>query len=93
MLFTKEQLISNDYNWSTMISYELTRLPDRRAFDSKNGDQLIYIINSFGNSIGKLSAHDGQKLERLIRQNLPPDLKSEIAVFNWLKGIYLYYWN
>ena len=93
MLFTKEHLMSNDYNWSTRINYELTRLPDRRAFDAKNGDQLIYLINSFGNSIGKLSALDGQKLERLIKQSLPPDLKSEIAVFNWLKGRYLYYWN
>jgi hypothetical protein len=93
MLFTKEHLAADDYDWSNKTSYDFTKLPDRRAFNSKNGNQLIYMINSFGQSIGKLTLGDGQKLESLIRQYLPKDLKSELAVFNWLKGKYLYCWN
>jgi hypothetical protein len=53
----------------------------------------LYIINFFGSLVGKLSMDDGLRIESLIAVGLPSELKSEIAVFNWLKGKYLYYWN
>ena len=94
MLFLKEHLTCNHYDWSTKIQHkEVMSAPDRRRFDRLNGNQLLYLINSFGHSIGKLTIDDGQRIENLIMKELPPDLKSEIAVFNWLKEKYLYYWN
>jgi hypothetical protein len=90
----KEHFTGGHYNWQTEIKHEnLTSLPDRRRFDPANGNQLLYIINFFGASVGKMSINDGQKIESLIAIGLPSELKSEIAVFNWLRGKYLYYWN
>ncbi len=55
--------------------------------------QILYIINFFGYSVGNLTIDDGRRIEDLIIKQLPGELKSEIAVFNWLRGKYLYYWN
>ena len=94
MTFLREHLISDHYNWSAEKGHHpLTNSPDRRFFDRTNGNQILYIINSFGYSVGKLTINDGQRIESLIIKELPSELKSEIAVFNWLKGKYLYYWN
>jgi len=94
MLFLKEHLSGIHYNWQTEIKHEkLTSPPDRRRFDPVNGNQILYIINFFGSLVGKLSMDDGLRIESLIAVGLPSELKSEIAVFNWLKGKYLYYWN
>lgn len=67
--------------------------PGRRLFDPFNGNQVLYIINFFGKSLGKLTMTDGQKLEELIIRQLPHDIRSELAVFNWLRGVYLYHSN
>jgi len=94
MTFLREHLISDHYNWSVEKgNHAVTNSPDRRFFDRSNGNQILYIINSFGYSVGKLTINDGQRIESLIIKELPPELKSEIAVLNWLKGKYLYYWN
>lgn len=93
MLFSKEHLKANDYNWTMQMKRDVFSAPDRRAFDPVNGNQVIYLINSFGESVGKLTIDEGQRLEMLIREGLPKELKSELAVFNWLKAKYLYYWN
>ena len=94
MVFLREHLIGGHYNWQTEIKHgKLTNTPDRRRFDPANGNQLLYMINFFGVSIGKLSMDDGLRIESLIAVGLPSQLKSEISVFNWLRGKYLYYWN
>ncbi|MGN6619310.1 MAG: hypothetical protein ACTHJ5_19195 [Ilyomonas sp.] len=92
MFFQKQHLSQDNYHWAPG-NYETPDVPTRKSFDRYNGDQLLHMINCFGTSIGKLSIDDGQKIEALIRTQLPLEVKSEIAVFNWLKGKYLYYWN
>ena len=92
MFFFREHLIGKDYEWPENKNSQFFGTPGRQVFDRFNGNHLLYIINVFGESIGKLSIDDGQKIEMLISQ-LPFNLKSELSVFNWLKGKYLYYWN
>lgn len=94
MEFTKEHLINNHYDWSTEITRNVIRSsPDRRLFDRLNGNQILYLINFFGHSTGKITIDDGQRIEDIIKKELPAELKSEKAVFNWLIEKYLYYWN
>jgi hypothetical protein len=91
MQFEKEHLVGETYNWLEIN--DKCRQPDRRIFDRSNGNQLLNMINSFGESIGALSIDDGLRIEKLILDELPLEVKSEIGVFNWLKGKYLYTWN
>jgi len=94
MEFTKQHLISNHYHWSAGTKHHsIPNTPDRRLFDRLDGNQILYIINFFGDSVGNLTVDDGQRIEDLIIKQLPRDLKSEVAVFNWLRGRYLYSWN
>jgi hypothetical protein len=88
--FQKEQL-AYQYNWSDECGSLFKGIPSRRLFDLKNGFQVLFIINCFYQSIGLTSASTGQKIERLIQSQLPSDMKSELSVFNWLKGVYLYH--
>lgn len=94
MTFLKEHLRKNHYNWAYQLNHSLeNNEPDRRFFNPFNGYQMLFIINYFGKSIGKLTISDALKLEELISTQLPLEVKSELSVFNWLRGIYLYYSN
>jgi hypothetical protein len=94
MLFLKEHLLSDHYNWINNVNHSIhTSDPDRRFFDRLNGNQVLFIINYFGKSLGKLTLLDGQKIEELIGTQLPQDTKSELSVFNWLREVYMYYGN
>ena len=92
MFFLKEHLICKTYEWPENKNTAIKTTPGRLLFDRFNDDHLLYMINFFGTSVGSFSINDGQKVEKLISQ-LPFELKSEISVFNWLKGKYLYHWN
>lgn len=88
MKFLKEYLL-RQYNWHSQIASQYQGAPSRRLFDPSNGSQILFIINCFYDSVGLNSIQVGQKLEELISTQLPPEMKSELAVFNWLKGVYL----
>ena len=92
MIFLKEHLQNDHYDWENQAAHTcLTNEPDRRCFDRLNGNQVLFIINYFGKSLGRLTLHDGRKIEELIFTQLPLTIKSELSVFNWLREIYLYY--
>ncbi|WP_207512930.1 hypothetical protein [Longitalea luteola] len=94
MKFLKEHLQSSHYSWETISSHSaFTSEPDRRSFDRFNGNQVLFIINYLGSSLGRLTLSHGQKIEELISTQLPQHTKSELSVFNWLRGVYLYYGN
>lgn len=92
MIFLKEHLCKSDYEWAVGLNHSKeNNEPDRRIFDRFNGYQVLFIINCFGRSLGKLTFTDGRKIEDLISTQLPLETKSELSVFNWLRCIYLYY--
>jgi hypothetical protein len=94
MIFLKEHLGKNNYEWGTELNHSVqNNEPDRRIFDRSNGYQVLFIINCFGRSLGKLTVTDGLKIEDLISSHLPKEAKSELSVFNWLREVYLYYSN
>lgn len=94
MIFLKEHLRKQHYNWTVALLHSTANNePNRKVFDRFNGFQVLFIINYFGKSLGKLTVTEGIKVEELISAQLPLELKSELSVFNWLRGVYLYYSN
>lgn len=90
MIFLKEYLQNNHYHWTGGTNHSSgNNEPDRRIFDRFNGNQVLFLINYFGQSIGKMSLSEGQRIEELIFTKLPFETKSELSVYNWLRGIYL----
>ena len=85
MHFSKEDLQGQHYTWSNEGKSNLTGQPSRRLFDRFNGDQVLFIINSYASMAEKFSLEEARKLEELINDYLPFGIKSEMSVFNWLK--------
>ena len=84
MLFSKEHLSSvNNYNWTDEFIFDGT--PSRRLFDRQNGNQLLFIINLYASQNDKFSADQVQRVEEMLVNKLPEEIKSEISVLNWLK--------
>ena len=94
MIFLKEHLGKSHYDWAVGLNHAKgNNEPNRRIFDRFNGNQVLFIINYFGQSLGKLTFTDGLRIEELIVSQLPLEVKSELSVFNWLREVYLYYSN
>lgn len=85
MPFLKEDLAGSNYTWTNNAS--LTGSPSRRLFDRFNGNQVLFIINAYGNTFPKFTVEDGRKMEELIQNNLPMEAKSELSVFQWLNEL------
>ena len=84
MLFVKEHLSAdNNYNWTGEFIFDGT--PSRRLFDRQNGNQLLFIINLYASQNDKFSEEQVQRIEEMLVNRLPDDVKSEISVLNWLK--------
>jgi len=89
MVFLAEHLNGTNYTWpANNTSFVLTE-PDRRIFNRLSGNQVLGMINFFGTSVGQLTINNGQRVEDLILHELPVEIKSELAVFNWLRSKYL----
>jgi hypothetical protein len=87
MLFSKEDLINHEYNWEDVSDSVFSGDPSRRTFDRYNGNQVLFLINFYGSMSEKFSIEEARKMEDLILHHLPLEAKSEVSVFNWLKGI------
>ncbi len=90
-IYFQREHLDYQYNWSNECGNLYKGIPSRRLFDLNNGAQVLFIINCFCQSIGLPSTFTGKKIEKLIHWQLPSDMKSELSVFNWLKGVYLYH--
>jgi hypothetical protein len=87
MLFLKEHLTGH-YSWNDTIEQSnYTGGASRRLFDRFNGYQVLFIINLYKSLSETFSIEDGQQVEQQIIDHLPLGIKSEISVFNWLRGI------
>lgn len=84
MLLSREHLNrENNYNWTGEFIFDGT--PSRRLFDRQNGNQLLFIINLYASQSNDFSEDHVKKIEDLLVNKLPLEIKSEISVFNWLK--------
>ena len=85
MPFAKEDLACDHYEWSDDLSF--TGSPSRRLFDRANGNQVLFVINSLGLLTEKMSLEEFHEAEEMILEKMPSDIKSEMSVYNWLRGL------
>ena len=82
MKFKKEDLAGTHYQWNDSAEDMFKGMPTRRNFDYGNGEQMLFMINSYGSTIENFSLETGREIEQLLLYNLPREIKSEISVFN-----------
>ena len=85
MNFQKEDLRSSHYYWKEEDKQLFTGSPASRLFDPSNGEQVLFLINAYAESMHKFSKEDGWHIETILVKELPLVAKSEITVLNWIK--------
>lgn len=86
MHFIRENLMGDHYSWNTNASF--TGSPSRRLFNRSDGFQVLFIINFLGSLSESFTLQEGRMMEEMIQHKLPSDIRSEMSVFNWLRGIH-----
>jgi hypothetical protein len=85
MHFKRQDLEIADYNWdNNSLNDVFSGHPSRRLFDRYNGNQVLFLINSYALIYEKFTVQDGKRIEKELYHNLPLNAKSEISVFNWI---------
>ena len=84
MHLSKEHLsANNDYSWTDEFVFDGT--PSRRLFDRRNGNQILFIINLYASQVKGFSQTDATRIEAMLLNQLPEEIKSEISVLKWLQ--------
>lgn len=85
--FSREHLLGRHYLWKEDHKLTFNGEPSRRLFDPFDGEQVLFVINFYGALTDQFTIEEGRKLEELIITRLPPEARSEVSVFNWLRGV------
>ncbi|MBI5847216.1 MAG: hypothetical protein HZB31_04585 [Nitrospirae bacterium] len=87
-LMTKGDLYFKDYQWKAYAgdNPEVTGEPDSTLFNRHEGYEVLYLINKIAaRNVFKQKA-SGTKLEKMIRYELPSDVRGQERVVNWLEN-------
>lgn len=86
MHFQKNDLEGNHYLWTEEERNIFIGQPSRRVFNKLNGNQVLFLINFFGELSDRFTLQEGKVIEQKIQYDLPDYAKSEISVFNWIRN-------
>ena len=88
MLFTKRNLIYNDYKWTSYLNNDprIHGKPDDTLFDSAEGNEVVYLINKLMVLWDYRFPNTGNKIEKLIHDRLPPEIRSQEDAKDWIKA-------
>lgn len=84
--YTKTDLIFQDYKWTAFPSDDpkITGTPDSTLFNRHEGYEVLYLINKLASIWGLKQKGSGEKMETMIRKNLPSDIRSQANVRAWI---------
>lgn len=87
-LFNRGDMIYKDYDWKAKYEKDdpkVTGKPDNTLFARHEGYEMIYFVNAFAEAHSFKNVVSCQKAEKLLREKLPSDVRSQINVKNWLE--------
>ncbi len=89
-LYNKSDMVYNDYSWTAYGDDDpkVTGKPDSTLFNRKEGYEVLYLINKFAKQEGLDKVETCKEIEKLIRNKLPGDTRSQEKVIEWLKKNY-----
>jgi len=85
-LLSKEDLHFKDYSWTVYQEDDpkVTGEPDSSLLHRKEGYEVLYLINKFAEKNGLEKKASGLKAEKMIRESLPGEIRSQEEVMKWL---------
>ncbi|MHB8205775.1 hypothetical protein [Mucilaginibacter sp.] len=87
ILFSKRNLHYSDYKWSAYPHNDphVYGKPDATPFDKEEGNEMVYLINRLMILWDYRFANTGNKIEKLIHDQLPADISVQEEVQTWVK--------
>jgi hypothetical protein len=86
-LLTKSDL-KYTYSWTAINgdNPKISGEPDNTLFNRHEGYEVLYLINKFAEIYNFKQKASGLKLEEMIKNHLPSEVRSQINVKQWLKN-------
>lgn len=86
-LISKSDLYYKDYSWTALNgdNPKISGEPDSTLLNRKEGYEVLYFINKFSEKHGFEQKASAIKVERMIREKVPSDIRSQERIKEWLK--------
>jgi hypothetical protein len=86
LLVKSDLIFENQYVWTTVGEDDprVTGEPDSTMFNKNEGDEVLYLINKLAEIWGLKQKNSGKKIEKMIKNHLPPDIRSQENVKTWI---------
>jgi len=85
-LITKTDLYYDDYTWTTYSNDDpkVKGEPDSTLLNRKEGYEVLYFTNKFCEIYELKQKASATKVERMIREKVPSDIRSQNNIKDWL---------
>lgn len=86
VVIKKEDLIYDDYSWTVYKDDDpkVTGAPDDTLLNRKEGYEILYFVNKFCEMYSLKQKTSANKVERLIRNDVPTDIHSQKRIAEWI---------
>ena len=86
-LIEKSDLSYTDYTWTTYAKDDpkVTGVPDSTLLNRKEGYEVLYFINKLAEILNFKQKSSGVKIEKMIREQVPENIRSQQGIQNWIK--------
>jgi hypothetical protein len=87
ILFSKKNLCFDDYKWTVypVNDPRVSGKPDNTPFNREEGNEVVFLINKLMILWDYRFHTSGNKMEKLIREQLPAEILTQEEVQKWLK--------
>ncbi|WP_298394964.1 hypothetical protein [Flavobacterium sp.] len=85
--FTKTDLFYQDYEWSLIPNFDdrVSGRLDETRFNKMQGNEVLYLINKLADLWDLERKESCIKIERCIREKLPPKINKQEDVATWIQ--------
>ena len=93
MEYIKSQMVFKDYKWNASSDHDNPRFigaQERSMLNRSEGYEMLWFINSLAKtwSWTNVALSSYQHLERIIRENVPSNIRTHIAIRQWIANRY-----
>ena len=91
--YNQSDLVYQDYNWTAYSDGDpkVMGRPDNTLFNRIEGNEVLYFINKMAQIHSLTLKSDGEKMELMIHNHLPEEMKSQDNVKNWVMKNWKYH--
>lgn len=86
MAFKKDDLKFSGYSWTALRGDDPKNSgePDNTLLSRKEGYEILYFINKTMEKQNWVQVATGNKIEKMIHEQVPKDIHSQVNIYNWI---------